>query len=437
MNIRENHGITLVMLIVTIVVLLILSGITISAITGGESTMDKASQAKNENEIKAEMEKLQEIINNSATKGIRHGNFSGSADATIIRSALKKNNLIVENPDDVIIDGQSEWIVTGNKTNTQYAIQSNGEVIRLIDTGSIKVGDIVNYTPSGTYNWDAEYATSYTAGTTEYNNANKTLDSSTNDFKITTWKVLNVDRKTGNIELVPSRQTIGEVTLHGAQGYNNGVKMLNDACSNLYSDFSKNITARSIKEEDFLKAGGKEWENYRNSFNNEYAVYGHRMNYTYSRKKYPIIYANEVKSVIDEMEKSNGLKQSEQNELIKRTDYGATLGRLEATNNIQPYLTYYNTNNYNKTLELLNDYSNILLANRQQSKYWVATRCVRLANVNSDYRINCIIYEKFNAQLLMGSDGPYYKALASLFPIIFINYNLLEETETSGTYNVK
>ena len=437
MNIRENHGITLIMLVVTIVVLLILSGITISAITGGESTIDKASQAKNENEIKAEMEELQEIINQSAAKGIRHGNYSGSADAITIRDALNNNSLIIENPDEVIIDGQSEWIVTGKKTNTQYAIQANGEVIRLIDTGSIKVGDTVNYTPSGTYNWDAEYATSYEVGTTDYNNANQTLDSSTDDFKLTTWKVLKIDKKTGNVELAPSKPTTGMVTLHGAQGYNNGVKMLNDACSNLYSDFSKNITARSIKEEDFLKAGGKEWENYRNSFNNEYAVYGHRMNYTYSRKKYPIIYANEVKSVIDEMEKSNGLKQSEQNELIKRTDYGATLGRLEATNNIQPYLTYYNTNNYNKTLELLNDYSNILLANRQQSKYWVATRCVRLANVNSDYRINCIIYEKFNAQLLMGSDGPYYKASASLFPIIFINYNLLEETSTKGTYNVK
>ena len=115
MRFKENKGITLIILIVTIIVLLIISGITISAITGGEGTMNKANQAKNESEIQKEMEELQELITKSAAKGIRHGNFSGSADAQTIREALKKNNLIQENPDEVIIDGNSEWVVTGKK----------------------------------------------------------------------------------------------------------------------------------------------------------------------------------------------------------------------------------------------------------------------------------------------------------------------------------
>ena len=132
MNIRENRGITLVMLIVTIVVLLILSGITISAITGGESTMDKASEAKDETAIKSEMENLQKVINQSAAKGIKHGNYSGSADAITIRDALKKNNLIVENPDEVIIDGKNYWKVTGIKTGQKYEIKKNGSVNKYI-----------------------------------------------------------------------------------------------------------------------------------------------------------------------------------------------------------------------------------------------------------------------------------------------------------------
>lgn len=94
MNIRENRGITLVMLIVTIVVLLILSGITISAITGGESTIDKASQAKLSTEAKAEMEEIQKKINTSASKGIKYGNYSGSADAKTIQREL--SNLVTD-----------------------------------------------------------------------------------------------------------------------------------------------------------------------------------------------------------------------------------------------------------------------------------------------------------------------------------------------------
>lgn len=128
---KNNKGITLIILVVTIIVLLILAGISISAITGGNNSMDKAKKAKDETAIKAEMEELQKIINQSAAKGIRHGNFSGSADSQTIRDALKKNKLIEENPDDVIIDGQSQFDVTGAKTGQKYAITSSGEVIRI------------------------------------------------------------------------------------------------------------------------------------------------------------------------------------------------------------------------------------------------------------------------------------------------------------------
>ena len=138
-KIKSEKGITLVMLVVTIIVLLILSGITISAITGGEGSMDKAKKAKDETAIKAEMGELQKIINQSAAKGIRHGNFSGSADSQTIRDALKKNKLIEENPDDVIIDGQNGWKVTGLKTGQKYKIKYDGEVTRIDELAPTKI----------------------------------------------------------------------------------------------------------------------------------------------------------------------------------------------------------------------------------------------------------------------------------------------------------
>ena len=41
--VKKNKGITLISLIVTIIVLLILAGVTISQITGSENAMEKAT----------------------------------------------------------------------------------------------------------------------------------------------------------------------------------------------------------------------------------------------------------------------------------------------------------------------------------------------------------------------------------------------------------
>ena len=48
---KKNKGITLIALIITIIVLLILAGVTINAIMSNESAMEKAKQAKEENDI--------------------------------------------------------------------------------------------------------------------------------------------------------------------------------------------------------------------------------------------------------------------------------------------------------------------------------------------------------------------------------------------------
>lgn len=81
----------------------------------------------------------------------------------------------------------------------------------------IKVGDTINYSPSGTYILDNEYATSGTTGTT-------TLSSSSGEsYNLTTWRVLSVDKDAGKIEMVPTVPTTGKIRLRGAQGYNNAV----------------------------------------------------------------------------------------------------------------------------------------------------------------------------------------------------------------------
>ena len=102
--------------------------------------------------------------------------------------------------------------VTGTQRNP-----SQGEVTAIDE---LQVGDVINYNPSGTYSWDRNYATSNSTAT-----ATDTLSSSAGkSFNVSKWKVLSIDKSTGKIEMVPAT-----VTLQGVQGYNNAVKLLNDA----------------------------------------------------------------------------------------------------------------------------------------------------------------------------------------------------------------
>ena len=173
----------------TIIVLLILASITISAIFSDNGIIKKAQEAANKmNEaIGKEQDELNQLYNDLA-------------------SAL---NNTTEDP---------------------------GEPEEPEESEGLEIGSTVTYNPSGTYNWQAKYCSSTKTETTD----DVTLNSSTGeDFNISSWKVLSIDNETGTVELVPSAPTTGTVYLGQAQGYNNGVKLLNDACSSLYGNSEK------------------------------------------------------------------------------------------------------------------------------------------------------------------------------------------------------
>ena len=310
--------------------------------------------------------------------------------------------------------------VTGTQRNP-----SQGEVTAIDE---LQVGDVINYNPSGTYSWDRNYATSNSTAT-------NTLSSSTGQsFNVSKWKVLSIDKSTGKIEMVPATTPSGTVTLQGAQGYNNAVKLLNDACSSLYSDTSKGITARSIAEEDFVKVGGTKWINKRAAHSNA-ARYGNQYETPYTTNNYyPVMYKNEANHVIGTKTES-GLKQSEQTSLIAKTDEKATNGYLKAAS-IQPYQTYYNTTDYTTTASLLEGYSNILLPKGSSTTYWVASRCVSLFSSNSGFGVRRVYSGYFSADDLFYSGTGVNGCSRAVFPVVSLSSQLLEKS-ADGTYNVK
>ena len=179
-------------------------------------------------------------------------------------------------------------MVAGTATITAQTKESNIKAECLVTIApaipdGLKVGSEVTYSPSGTYNWQGKYCSTSQSDTT-LNSA------SGQSYNITKWKVLSIEN--GKVELVPTAPTSGTVYLGQAQGYNNGVKLLNDACSSLYGNTSKGITARSLNIEDIekymLEAKLTEARSYTYGTKYENQV---SSAYT-SDKYYPVIYAD-------------------------------------------------------------------------------------------------------------------------------------------------
>ena len=285
---RGSHGITLVALVITIIVLMILAGVSLSFVLGDNGILEKAQESADayKNASQSEQQTLQNI----------------------------ENYLYGENG--------------GNNTGDNTTGGGN------IPAG-LKVGSTVSYAPTGTYNWQAQYYASVdkdSSSSDTYNNV--TLDSSTDACKLNTWRVFEIDKTNQKVTLVPNKTPNENVILHGAQGYNNAVKLLNDACSNLYGTPSKGITARNIKIEDIEnKLTASALASARGDNYLKQASSACSKEYSY----YPSMYAQEKLSVIDGTKRSTGLDRSEQKILIGRTDNGATEGHLQASTSIQPY----------------------------------------------------------------------------------------------------
>ncbi len=193
---------------------------------------------------------------------------------------------------------------------------------------------------------------------------------------------------------------------------------------------------RSITEEDFVKVGGTKWKNERDAYVYD-AKYGNQYGTPYTTNKYyPTMYKNEANNVIDGTKTESGLKQSEQTNLIAKTDESSTNGYFKAKTSIQPYQTYYHTTDYATTASLLEGYSNILLPKGSTTNYWVASRCILLDSGRCGFRVSYVSSGFFNANYVFDSGKGVNSYSRAVFPIVSLSSQLLEKA-ADGTYNVK
>ena len=93
-NFKNAKGITLIALVITVIVLLILAGVTIATLTGDNGILGKANEAETKSDIVEVKEQAQLDISNWMAERIRNGEDTVLDDATvksIIESANQNN----------------------------------------------------------------------------------------------------------------------------------------------------------------------------------------------------------------------------------------------------------------------------------------------------------------------------------------------------------
>ena len=399
-------GITLVALVVTIVVLLILAGVTITALLGDDGIIKKAQDAA-------------DLMNNA------------------IQSEQNDMNVLLNELDEAI-----NSMGTGGTTPGENTEEPGGDEpsVPQIPEG-LEVGSEVTYSPSGTYDWNNEYASSDQTGITTLNSA---IGQS---YNISTWKVLSIDETTGQVELIASAPTTGTVRLHGAQGYNNAVKLLNDACDRLYGDDTKGIEGRSVDIDDIEKYMTETALTEAHQYANE-AQYGNQVSsaYSSSESNYPVIYAQEKKAVITKSDGNvnngdTGLDLSEQTRLIERsegTSTSSSIGAITTATSIQPYQTYWNKDatfmqTAFKEYKTGSSYYSLFMPSGTSTNYWMASRCV-ITDSSSCYFYVSGVYSGLvhGYSMYYSGDNPRNYTSRALFPVITLSSELIEGDATSG-----
>ena len=192
-HLGKEQGITLIALVITIIILLILAGITISALTN-QGLFKNAKIAQNATE-KAEAEQSQRLN---------------------------------EYEDEI-----NKYLSNNSKTEEK--------LVDKVNDGTIKIGDYVKYTP------DKASTDSILQELNTYSGSNANTTSTLTQESLN-WRVLDV--KDGKVRLISELPTTSTITLSSYNGYNNAVKLLDDTCSTLYTNKQLASKVQNIKIED-------------------------------------------------------------------------------------------------------------------------------------------------------------------------------------------
>ena len=169
---KSNEAITLIALVITIIVLLVLAGITIASLTGNNGIISKSGQAKNVSEIANEKEELEVEV-------IRFSDKRGNLDPDKVVNGLNKD---IKNLKEATNTDGKFPVKVEYKNGHKYQITEDGDIFISVDAGDTAPSDSNAVYTSG--NYTAVIPAGFTVSATESSieNGLVVIDGSANEW---------------------------------------------------------------------------------------------------------------------------------------------------------------------------------------------------------------------------------------------------------------
>ena len=406
---NDMKGITLIALVITIIVLLILAGVSIATLTGENGILTQANEAKEVNQKAGAEEKVGLEVQGSYDE-------TGKINIETLNDNLKnieglthsggriEDNPISKLPATVVVDGNnitikengsvvlSEWQQTG------YQI-TNGEI-------TLNVGDVVNYN--------------------ELSNGSKNSEIKTEESGYETKQELG---ENGGIELISDNPTSTKVSLSGETGYLNAEEVLNIACNELYGNGEYAESARSLNRNDINKLA-----NYNPETDSEY---GNLYKYRFSTEEGCMQYSKLAKN---EQEWSEWVNiTNEQYQTFKMPGQLET-DRISKDN---PKESEVIKDTYQGSLFSISSDENIdnmIMKGTEENNvsYWIANSIVSCANyIYVDFRLGYVWNGMVGAYLLYNASGYPNSNGYAVRPVVTLESNIQLEGNSEDGWTIK
>ena len=356
----NKKGITLIALIITIIVTLILVGVSVVVSMREDGLIAQAIKSKTKTEKAIALE---EIMIETTISLDDDQNYS---------SDLLKLNL--ETKLGAEVQAKEDGTLRIKYKGYSFGVDLNGNVYVLenIDYSKLKVGDYVDYSPNTSLASYDKFGEQYSGSA---NNGSIGRD---NNLR---WRILNINENDNIVELISDGPTSTKVSFKGARGYNNGVALLNDYCNTMYSNQEQGATARSLNIEDIQNKmkkntdGKKAYESFTRSNTN--TTYKNSFKYT-QYKWYPLKWKDDTS-----VEAESNPKNPEDSDIIeyageanarkKESDTNLTITQSLWVINAASMKTNFEQADTRDTAKSESMYYE-LLCNNGTSKYWLASR---------------------------------------------------------------
>ena len=138
---RKKSGITLISLVVTIIVLLILAGVTIATLTGENGIVTRATESKEETQEGKDIENIKLAISES---NIPQGEQGEKSEEAILKEIIEKNtgkdvgiSKKEENGSYIVTIGDKEYVVDGSSVTSKEHGITDKQIVLVASTDNI------------------------------------------------------------------------------------------------------------------------------------------------------------------------------------------------------------------------------------------------------------------------------------------------------------